>query len=86
MSTAGSIEAVDVLEDGGLGLAARVPGPAPDQFSLDGLEEGLDGGVVIAVAFAAYRRLEPVLPQDLLGVVGTVLAAAVAVDYAAARR
>ena len=32
--------AVDVLEDGGFGLAAGFPRHAPDQLGLDGLEEG----------------------------------------------
>ena len=45
MSAAWVIEAVDVLEDGRLCRAARVPGPAPDQFGLDGLEEGFDSSV-----------------------------------------
>jgi len=47
MPTTRVIEAVDVLEDGGFGLATRFPGPAPDQFGLDGFEEGLNGGVVM---------------------------------------
>ena len=32
--------AVDVLEDGGFGLAAGFPRPATDQLGIDGLEEG----------------------------------------------
>jgi hypothetical protein len=67
--TARVIEAVDVLEDGGLGLSAGFPGAPPDQLRLDGLEEGLNGGVVIAVSFAAHRRLQAVLAQHLLVVV-----------------
>ena len=50
----GIAEPVDVLEDGRLGLAARFPSPAPDQLGLDGLEEGLDGRIVVAVAFAGH--------------------------------
>jgi hypothetical protein len=34
---------------------------APDQFRLDGLEHGLDHGVVVAVAAPADRRDEAVL-------------------------
>ena len=86
MSAAWVIEAVDVLEDGGFGLSAGFPRLAPDALGLDGLEEGLDGGIVIAVAFAAHRRLEPMLTQDLLVVVGPVLAAAIAVEDAVPRR
>ena len=62
------------------------PGPAPDQFGLDGFEEGLDGSIVIAVAFAAHRRLQAMFAHDLLVIVGTVLAAAIAVEDAAPRR
>jgi hypothetical protein len=45
MPVARVIEAIAVLEDGGFGLAAGFPRPAPDQFGLDGLEERLDNGV-----------------------------------------
>ena len=55
----------------------------PDQFSLDGFEERLNSGVVIAIAFAAHRCLEPMLTQDLLIVVRTILAASVRVMDAA---
>ena len=48
------MEAVDVLKDGGFCLAAGFPNPAPDQLGLDGLEERLDNGVVIAIALAAH--------------------------------
>ena len=54
MPTAWVIEAVDVLEDGGFCLPMGFPRPAPDQFGLDGFEEGFDGCVVIAVAFVAH--------------------------------
>ena len=86
MSAAWVIEAVDVLEYGGFGLATRFPRPAPNQLGLDRLEEGLNGCVVIAVAFSAHRRLEPMLTQDFLIVVRTVLAAAIAVEDAALGR
>ena len=45
MAAAWIVEAVDIFEDRNLGLAPRVPCPAPDQFGLDGFEEGFDGGV-----------------------------------------
>ncbi|SCZ60062.1 hypothetical protein SAMN04488118_10425 [Epibacterium ulvae] len=32
--------------------SASLPRPAPDQLSLDRLEEGLDSGVVIALALS----------------------------------
>jgi len=43
------IEAVDILEDDGFGLATGLPRPAPDEFGFDGLEERLDNGVVMAI-------------------------------------
>ena len=66
MPAAWVIEAVYVLEDGGFGLAARFPSPAPDQLGLDSLEEGLDVRIVVAVALAAHRYLEGMFAQDLL--------------------
>jgi len=73
------VEAVDVLEDGRLYVSARVPRPSPNQLSLDRLEERLDSGVVVAVAFAAHRYLESVLAQEFLIIVRTVLAVAIRV-------
>ena len=86
MPTAGVIEAVDVLKDGGLGLAVRFPSPAPDQLGLDRPEEGFDGGIVIEITLAAHRYLEAVFALDLLVVVQTILAAPVAVEDAALGR
>ena len=45
MPAARVIEAVDVLKDGGFGLAVGFQCPAPDQFGLDGFEERLDDGI-----------------------------------------
>jgi hypothetical protein len=45
MPAARVIEAIDVLKDGGFGLATGLPIPAPDQFGLEGLEKRLDHGV-----------------------------------------
>lgn len=45
MPAAPVIEAVDLLEDGGFGLATGFPRPAPEQLGLDGLEERLDNGI-----------------------------------------
>ena len=49
MPTARVIKAVDVLEDGGFGVATGFPRAAADQFGLDGFEERLNGCIVIAV-------------------------------------
>jgi hypothetical protein len=53
MPAAWVIETVDVLKHAGFGLAAVFPPSAPDQLSLDGLEERLDNGVDVAIALAA---------------------------------
>jgi len=45
MPSARVIEAVDVLETAGLGLATGFPNTTLDQLGFDGLEEGLDNGV-----------------------------------------
>ena len=55
-------------------------------LKLDGLEEGLDSGVVIAIALTAHRYLESVLAQKLLIIVGAVLAAAIRMMDAALGR
>ena len=55
----------------------------PDQFSLDGFEERLNRRIVIAIAFAAHGHLEPMLAQDLLIIMRTILAAAIRVVNAA---
>ena len=54
MPSARVIKAVDVLKDGRFGLATGFPCPAPDQFGLDGFEERLDNGIVIAIALATH--------------------------------
>ncbi len=45
MPSARVTEAVDVLEDGGFGLAADFPCPPPDQLGLDHFEERLDNKI-----------------------------------------
>lgn len=74
MSAARIVKAVDVLMDRHLSLASCFPRKPPDQFSLDGFVEGLDGRIVVKIAFAAHRYLEAVSAQDFLTVVQTVLA------------
>ena len=49
----------------------------PDQLGLDGFEERLDGGVIIAISFTTHRRFKVMLAQDLLVIMGIVLAAAI---------
>ena len=75
MASARIVEAVDVLKERDLDLSSGLPRLAPDQFSLQRFEESLDHRIVVAVAFAAHRDLEAMLPQPLLIVVRTILAA-----------
>ena len=49
MTAARIVEPVYVFEDRHLGLPPRFPRPSPDQFSFEGLEERLDGGVVVTI-------------------------------------
>ena len=66
MATAQIVEAIDILEYRAFRLTARVPTITPDQLGLDGFEERLDHGIVIAIALADHRDLEAVLFQALL--------------------
>lgn len=67
------VEAVDVFKDYHLSLSSRLPRMPPYQFSFDGFEEGLDGGILIAIAFPAHGYLEAMLPQDFLIIMRTIL-------------
>jgi hypothetical protein len=66
-------------EDRHLSLPACVPCVPPDQFGLDSFEERFNGSIIIAIPFTTHRRFEPVLTQDFLIIVRTVLAATVRV-------
>ena len=71
------IEAVDVFEDCQLGGAAGGPGPLPQELGLDRFEEGLDRSVVVAIPGSTHRYPEAMLAQNLLIIVGTILATAI---------
>jgi hypothetical protein len=55
----------------------------PDQLGLDVFEEGLYGGVIIAISFTTHRRFQVMSAQDLLVIVRAVLAATIGVMDAA---
>jgi len=77
------VEAVDVFKDRHLGLPSGLPWMPPDQFSFDGLEERLDCRIIVTIALTAHRYLEPMLAQDLLIIVRTILRPAIRVMDAA---
>ena len=69
MLAAGVVEAIDVLKEGSADVLARSPCVSPDQFCLEGFEEGHDGGIVVAVASATHRHLEAQFAEPILIVV-----------------
>ena len=50
MFAAGVVEAVDALKEGVADAGTGGPSVPPDQFGLECLEEGFDGGIVVATA------------------------------------
>ena len=54
MSAADVVEAVDVIKEGLGDESVGCPCVPPDEFSLQGFEEGLDGCIVLTVALAAH--------------------------------
>ena len=50
----GVVEAVDVAGNGLLGILPGLEARAPDELRLEGFEEGLDDGVIIAIALARH--------------------------------
>ena len=58
MFAAGVVEAVDVLKESVADLVARYPSVSPDQFCLEGFEEGLDGSIIVAVASTTHGHFE----------------------------
>ena len=49
------IEGFDVVENGGTSLGEAIEAMMIDQFVFERAEEGLNKGVVVAVAFATHR-------------------------------
>ena len=73
------VEDLDVLEDRGPRFGRARPVGAVDQLGLQGGEEALGHGVVVAVADRAHRRRDPGLAQALAEGQARVLGAVVAV-------
>ena len=56
MESGAIVEGLDVIEDGGASLGAGGEAMMIDQFLFEAAKEGLDEGVIVAVAFAAHGR------------------------------
>ena len=54
VSAAWVVEAVDVFEEGEFDLSAGLLVPSLYDFGLEGFEKALDGGIIMAIAFAAH--------------------------------
>lgn len=65
MKSGGVVEGLDVIEDRGAGLGMSGEALMIDQFVFEAAPEGLDEGVIVAVALATHRSDEAVLGQDL---------------------
>ena len=86
MSAADVVEAVDVIKEGLGDESVGCPCVPPDEFSLQGFEEGLDGCIVLTVALAAHRYRKAQLLQSILIFMRTILASAICMMNAAWRR
>jgi hypothetical protein len=60
------LEPVAVFEDGDINLSAGMPVSPPDQFVRQRIEVAFSGGIVIAIAVATHRQLEPIVAQPFL--------------------
>lgn len=58
------IKRFDIIEDGGACVGPRREAARMDDLVLEAAPEGLDEGVVVAVAFPAHRRDELVGRED----------------------
>ena len=74
---------VDGVKERIVDLLTCCPSVPPDQFGLYGLEEGLNGSIVVAVSSTAHGHFEAYFTQPLLIIMGTILTAAIRVMKAA---
>ena len=74
MTSAWIAEGVDGVEDGLLGVLARLPMSSPYQLVFDGFEEGSHGRIVGAVAFATHGSAQAMIFKQLLVFGAAVLA------------
>ena len=71
------VEAVNVTANRFFGLPPCLEACAPDQLRFDCLEDGLNDGIIIAIAFATHGRDHAGPFNEPAIVVGTILAAPV---------
>ena len=83
MFSSGVVEPVDVLKEGVGNVLSGCPSVPPDQFGFEGFEEGLNGGIVVTVSFAAHGYFEAYFTHPFLIVMGTILTATVCMMDAA---
>ena len=65
MESGAIIEGFDVVEDGRARLGITGEALMIDQLVFEAAPEGLDEGIVVAIALAAHGGDEPVLSQEL---------------------
>ena len=85
MPTAWVVETIDILKERPLGFSACCPSMPPNQFCLQGFEEGFNCRVIIAVSFSAHRHLKALLAQYFSIGVTAILDAPVGMVNAARR-
>ncbi len=78
-------KAIDAMTKGQSGLGTCLMARSPDEFCVDGFEDGLDHSVLIAVTLAAHGRCETPGLQKPAVVVRAVLAALVRVNESGGR-
>ena len=54
MFSASVVKTIDILKEGVANPLSCVPSVPPDQFGFEGFKEGLDGSIVITIAFATH--------------------------------
>ena len=65
MQSSAVIKGFDVVKDGGARLGQGDEAVMVNELLFEAAPEGLDEGIVVAIAFAAHGGEEPVLSQEL---------------------
>lgn len=78
MSPDGIVETVDVSGNGLGGFGSCIEDGAPDEFGFQGLEEGLDHGIIVAVSLAGHRNQDAMALQFGLVIHSAILTSPIA--------